>query len=450
MEKFLTIFFDATPLALWEQAEVHRTGVGRMATQTLQALLRRDDVQIVLLCPCGMEEYLFRFASGRDWMRNAEFALAVLRSEKSPAFSQRMKEMVKQYIRRALAPLPSRVQALVKLLAGVRPFAAYEQDNAILRQAVLSRMPRNGISAWFSCFQPIPACLSDINDLQKHVVLHDIIPLRLAGKHPSYFACRDLMRQHIEKADCIWANSHFTRQDFLDYFSDVQKDKVRVALHGGGDLFVPASVEEIASARVFCGLPSDVPYYVSLATLEPRKGLLDVIRAFNRLASVRNDVHLVLAGQRGWHYTRILRECSHNDRIIMPGFVPDAVISGLLSGCTGFVYMSEYEGFGLPVMEAMSCGAPVLAARTTSLIEVAGNAAILVQPGDIAALADVMAKLHEDPELGKELRSRGQSRARKFSWDTFVDVIVSAIASDSAYCRLNTCGKATSLSCEET
>lgn len=430
MEKRLTLFFDATPLARWEQAEMHRTGIGRMATQSLQALLRRDDVHVVLLCPCGMEAHLLRFAAGRGWMRNVELALFSRGPEQRPTFSQRMKESAMQCVQRMLAPLPSRLQGLVKLLIGVRPFAAYERPNALLRQTVLSRMPGHGVAAWFSCFQPIPACLGGIDALQKHVVLHDIIPMRLAEKHPSYFTCRDLMRQHIAKADCIWANSQFTRQDFLDYFPHVKKDRVRVALLGGGEHFTPANFTEMAAARTFCGLPADVPYYVSLATLEPRKGLLDVIRAFNTVAEVRSDAHLVLIGQKGWHYKHILREGAGNARIIMPGFAPDAVIAGLLSDCLGFVYMSEYEGFGLPVVEAMSCGAPVIAARATALLEVAGDAAILIRPGDVNALADAMGKLHENPELRKSLQCRGQDRARKFSWDIFVDGIVNAIVAD--------------------
>jgi glycosyltransferase involved in cell wall biosynthesis len=444
MEKRLTLFFDATPLALWEQSEFHRTGIGRMATQTLQALLWRDDVQVVLLCPLGdMEDCLLRFASACDWLHNAELVLLSRRQGQAPTFSQRIKEAVKQGIRKALAPLPSRLHGLVKHLAGFRSFAAYEQHNDNLREAVLSRMPRNGISAWFSCYQPVPACLKDIQALQKHVVLHDIIPLRLADKHPGYFTSRDLMRQHIEKADVIWANSQFTRQDFLDYFPNTPKDQVRVALHGGGEHFAPASAKEMAAARAFCGLPADAPYYMSLATLEPRKGLLNVIRAFSKAAGVRKDVHLVLVGQRGWHYRRILQACAGGKQILLPGFVPDAVISGLLSGCVGFVYMSEYEGFGLPVVEAMSCGAPVIAAQATALIEVTGDAAILLRPNDDVALADAMTKLYENPELREELRYRGKSRARMFSWNIFADVIVKAIVSDSAYCHLHACGKAT-------
>lgn len=422
----ITLFFDATPLALWEEADIHKTGIGRMATQTLHALLQRADVRVFLVCPCGKEDFVLRFLAKNAWASGAELAFSPP-EQNHASWTTSAVALLKNVARKFLAPMPSTMQAAVKRLAGVRPFAPYEKPDRALREAVISRMPTEGCAAWFSCFHPIPDCAFTINGLQCHVVIHDIIPLRLADKHPFSGPCRELMAQHLKKADVIWANSEFTRRDFLDYFPNAPEKIVQVALHGGGEHFQPVGQEETAASLAACGLPADCLYYLSLATLEPRKGLLDVIRAFNAIAPRDDRVHLILVGQKGWDYQRILRECSHNERIHIPGFLPDASVSGLLSGCLGFLYMSEYEGFGLPVVEAMSCGAPVIAAKATSLIEVGADAVLFVAPGDIRALVKAMARLHDSPALRDTLREKGLMRSRRFTWDNFAATIVTGM-----------------------
>lgn len=431
LSPMITLFFDATPLALWEEADIHKTGIGRMATRTLHALLQRADIRVFLVCPSGKEAFVLSFLEKNAWTSGAELAFSL--PEKDNVFwTTSMLALLKNAARKFLAPMPSTMQAAVKRLAGVRPFAPYEKTDRALREAVISRIPTEGCAVWFSCFHPIPDAIANIQGLQRHVVIHDIIPLRLADKHPFSGPCRDLMEQHLKKADVIWANSEFTRRDFLDYFPDAPEKKVQVALHGGGEHFQPVGQEETAASLAPCGLPAGCPYFLSLATLEPRKGLLDVIRAFNEIAQRDDRVHLILVGQKGWDYQRILRECSHNERIHMPGFLPDASVSGLLSGCLGFLYMSEYEGFGLPVVEAMSCGAPVIAAKATSLIEVGADAVLFVDPGDIRALAKAMARLHGSPALRNALREKGLMRAMRFTWDNFAATIVTGMETPSS------------------
>lgn len=424
----ILFFFDATPLALWEQASIHKVGIGRMATQTLRALLLRDDVHVELLCPCGMEEYVRRFLATNVWARKADF-ISIAHPEKEGCF-QRLKKMLKYLGRKAVAPLPSKIQGVIKRAARIQPFAAYERPNETLRREVTSRLSATGKAVWFSCFQPIPSCVAHIPGLRTHVVLHDIIPLRLTSKHPFRAPCLDLMRQHLQKADAIWANSQFTRRDFLDYFPAVPEDKVHVALHGGGDHFRPSSPEQTASSLAMYGLPEDVPYFVCLATLEPRKGLSAVISAFKRIAGEREDVHLVLIGQKGWNCGNIVREGATSARIHLTGFASDQTVAALLSGCRGFLYLSEYEGFGLPVVEAMSCGAPVIAAACTSLPEVGGDVALFVPPEDTDALVYNMLQLLDDSSLSADLRRRGLVRAREFTWEKFVGAILAGITAD--------------------
>lgn len=419
------IFFDATPLALWEQADIHKVGIGRMATQTLRALLLRDDVLVKLVCPCGMEEYVQRFQAKNAWARKAD-VIAIAEPPKRVDFLH-LKEWAKKLSRKLLAPLPSKLQGEIKRLVRVCPFASFARPDKRLREIVSSRLPAQGMAVWFSCFHPIPESIAHIPGLQTHVVLHDIIPLRLSSKHPFQAPCLDLMKQHLQKADVIWANSQFTRSDFLEYFPAEHKNNVYVALHGGGDHFRPSCPEQTFASLAMYGVPEQAPYFVCLATLEPRKGLSIVIKAFKRLTETRTDIHLILIGQNGWNCGKILREGAESGRIHLTGFASDQTVAALLTGCHGFLYMSEYEGFGLPILEAMSCGAPVIAAASTSLPEVAGNAALFVPPGDVDALSLSMLRLLDDSDLRADLRHRGLIWAPKFTWKRFVETILRSI-----------------------
>ncbi len=416
----VTVFFDATPLALWEQDTIHRAGIGRMATQTLNALQRRDDVRLRLLCPDGGEAYVRRYLDTHLRPLKDSSAFIPFGDTRRPQRIDRFKGIA----RRLLSHLPGEVQGKLKQLLGSRPFAAYSRPHARLRQAVLEHMPATRKRAvWFSCFPPIPLAVTDIPGLEKHVILHDIIPLRLPGKHPFRAPCLDLMRQHMEKADVIWANSDFTRRDFLDFFPDAPASRVRVALHGGGENLVVPQPKIASDVRAAYGL-TNCPYFVSLGTLEPRKGLERLLRAFARVVSRRPKVHLVLIGQTGWDYTSITRLGTAGQQVHMTGYIPDAEVAAMLNGCTGMVYMSEYEGFGLPVVEAMACGAPVITADNTALPEVAGDAAVLVADHDDEALTAAMLQILDDEEFADELRRRGKERARLFTWDAFVDTVL--------------------------
>ncbi|MDR2669378.1 MAG: glycosyltransferase family 4 protein, partial [Desulfovibrio sp.] len=318
-------------------------------------------------------------------------------------------------------------QGALRRVSGMYPFAAYDRDNPRLVAMVREHMRRPGSAVWFSPYQPVPRALAAVPMLRKHVVLHDIIPLRFPDEHPSASYYLEMLRAHQQRADCIWANSAFTRAEVLNYFPDMDADTVRVAHLGGGEQFTPAPAEDVAEARRQCGLPPDAAFLCCLATLEPRKGLTDAVRAFSALSASLPEMglHLVLIGQKGWRYTTILAAAQeHADRIRLPGFLQDETVRGLLSGCLCFLYPSRYEGFGLPVVEAMACGAPVITSNAASLPEVAGGAALQVPPGDVAALVEAMRSVCLDRGLRERLREAGPAQAKRFSWARCAETMV--------------------------
>ncbi len=163
-------------------------------------------------------------------------------------------------------------------------------------------------------------------------------------------------------------------------------------------------------------------YLLYVGTLQPRKNLVRVVEAFARLAGRPElaGVQLVLAGKKGWSYDALFARVSQlglDGRVTFPGYVPDADLPALLSGALAFVYPSLYEGFGIPVLEAGACGVPVITSNTSSLPEVAGDAAILVDPHDVDAIAEAMYRIITDEGLRAELAQRGLENVKRFSWE---------------------------------
>ncbi|HET90218.1 MAG TPA: glycosyltransferase family 1 protein [Chloroflexi bacterium] len=196
---------------------------------------------------------------------------------------------------------------------------------------------------------------------------------------------------------------------------NVPADRIDVVYHGVVPAFRPLPPDEV---RAFCersGLPARFVLFVG--TLEPRKNLVRLVEAFARVRC--EDVHLVLVGGRGWLYQDVLTRVSElelSDRVVFAGYVDDEVLPLWYNAATVLAYPSVYEGFGLPVLEALACGTPVLTSTLSSLPEAAGDAAMLVDPLDVDALAEGLQRLLTDAALRDDLRERGLIHASRFTW----------------------------------
>jgi glycosyltransferase involved in cell wall biosynthesis len=227
----------------------------------------------------------------------------------------------------------------------------------------------------------------------------------------------------LARASRVIVVSEQSRHDLLNTYR-VDPERVFVVPLGvDTDLFKPAPPQAIDSVRRRYGIEG--PYLVSLGALEPRKNLPATIRAF---ASLPEDVRpaLVLVGaaspwnREGWDLVRSALEelpIPVRKRVVLTGYVPEAEKVALLSGAEALVYPSLYEGFGLPVIEAMACGTPVLTSNTSALPETAGSAALLVDPDDVEAIADGLQRLLTDRSLRRALRDAGTARASAFTWE---------------------------------
>ncbi|NLD73887.1 MAG: glycosyltransferase family 4 protein [Chloroflexi bacterium] len=225
-------------------------------------------------------------------------------------------------------------------------------------------------------------------------------------------------RMSTRRARLVLASSESTRRDVLEILG-VPPNRVSVVPLGVDDTLQPvADPDVLAAFRRRRNLPERMILY--LGTLEPRKNLPTLLTAYAHLAGRAGFRHtLVVAGGRGWYYDEIdavAERLGLRDRVLFPGYVPDDELALWYSVADLFVYPSRYEGFGLPPLEAMACGTPVVTSDASSLPEVVGDAGLTVPAEDAAALAEAMERLLEDAELRAALRERGLARARAYSW----------------------------------
>lgn len=221
-------------------------------------------------------------------------------------------------------------------------------------------------------------------------------------------------RRSCRSARRVVTISESGRQD-VHHFFDVPLARIDVISPGVGERFRLVSANEATAFREKHGLPER--YILHVGTLQPRKNIPLLIEAFATLR--RDDVALVLVGGKGWFYEEIFERVSTlglGRQVLFPGYVSDVELPLWYNAAAALVFPSYYEGFGMPILEAMACGTPVIAAQTSAIPEVAGDAALLFDPQDMTALSECIAAVLDRPEQANAMRQRGFSQAQRFSW----------------------------------
>ncbi len=258
------------------------------------------------------------------------------------------------------------------------------------------------------------------------LTVHDLSFLRVPECFVEGF--REYLEQAVlravGRARFILADSFSTRRDLIELMA-VEPERVDVLYPGVEERFAPMhDPVTLSSVRARYSLPER--FVLGLGTLQPRKNFRGLVDAFAQMVAARGherafaDLHLVIAGGKGWMYDELLAQIEAGGlghRVHLLGFVPDADLPVLYNLGAVFAFPSWYEGFGVPLLEAMACGTPVVAADNSSLPEVIGDAGFMVRAGDTGALAHAMARLITDPDLRARLVAAGQGRARLFTWE---------------------------------
>jgi glycosyltransferase involved in cell wall biosynthesis len=262
------------------------------------------------------------------------------------------------------------------------------------------------------------------------LTVHDLI-FRLFPQHHkrlNYWYLNAAMPLYCRRASAIIAVSQSTKRDLIQFYG-LDPAKITVVHEAAAPHFRPASPAQVAQARAHYGLPES--YLLHVGTIEPRKNLSRLLEAVGRLRLAGEDVRLVVVGGKGWLYEgffRRLEELRLGQAVQLPGYVPDADLPAVYSGARLVVVPSLYEGFGLPVLEAMACGAPVVCSHASSLPEVGGGAVRYFDPDDVSAIADAILAVWRDAELRETLRRYGLARAAQFSWARAADETLAVYA----------------------
>lgn len=266
------------------------------------------------------------------------------------------------------------------------------------------------------------------------VTVHD-----LAFLDPSLHRLRSrlyltsLTKRALAKATRIICVSSYTRERLAERFP-ATVDRIRVVGEGVDERFQPQPEAAVQSFRVHHGL--DRPYILFVGVLEPRKNLERLVRAYEVAVRRSGAPHeLVLVGAPGWKEQGVLRMIEGSllrNRIRLLGYLPERFLPAAYSGADVFVYPSLQEGFGLPPLEAMACGVPVLTSDATSLPEVVGGAALCVDPFDVEAIASGLEVLLGDPALRAAMAEKGRRRAEEFRWSNVADQTLGVYAEAAA------------------
>lgn len=238
----------------------------------------------------------------------------------------------------------------------------------------------------------------------------------------SWMQLRLTVRHTAKKAARIVTVSEYSRQDIAATYN-IPVSKITVTHEAAAKHFVPVTcAKELQRVRQTYGIEGE--YLLSVGSIQPRKNLARLIAAYARFRTKKAESKLpklVLVGKQAWLYGETLRaieDYNLSESVILTGYVPDADLPALYSGAVCFIYPSYFEGFGLPPLEAMQCGTPVIVGNRTSLPEVVGAAALLVDPFDVDEICSAIEKLVDDSDFRSKLRVKGLEHCRTFSWHT--------------------------------
>lgn len=408
----MRLLYDVSVLGNAQRDRWQRTGVFRAVHELVRHLVAGRECEIQLCCavnPYVLEDCL-EFLAGDPILKDV------------PVMSNQL------------------------LIFGRMPWKTAETGRSLtaqlrgtLQRILADRIPElpasalRGADVFHSPAFHLPEELERYPSLKTFLTVHDLIPILfpdLCAKESTIYLERAL--SDLREDQGVFCVSKSTKSDLCERLPRLNPERVFVVPLAASENFHPVS--DGATRAAVCakyGLP-DTPYFLSLSTLEPRKNFQHTIRCFCQLlAEARiKDTNLVLVGEKGWKYDAIFESLKEyelsSERVIFTGYVADSDLAALYSGALAFLFPSLYEGFGLPVLEAMQCGTPVIASDNSSLPEVIGDAGIMVNASDAVALSQAMLEVYSNPSLCEDLSARALKQAGKFNWAKSAQMTVHA------------------------
>jgi glycosyltransferase involved in cell wall biosynthesis len=420
----IKIAYDISNLGVYFNRYDAMHGINRVVDEVLTQICKRDDLEITAVALDGTDLLndnikALLYLENRKPPLNCEFNYTFYAG---PGLTKAYKKVFLATESKALDRSPlhrPRALSLRYLRAVLYRMAHYHRVEFPKRV-----FDRNRFHV-FHCPHLSPPPKELTGDLPRVLTVYDLIPVvrpDFVNENQSR-VLRTFLNGIDVHRDWVICISDFTKKEFCET-TGMSPERVAVAPLAAADFFRRVTDHEvIAATRLRYQIPEG-DYLLCLAAPQPRKNLAHLIRSFFRLLDEQRlpDTYLVLAGSReqGWMYDEIFATAEssskYSSRLIFTDYVADEDLPALYSGAMAFVFPSLYEGFGLPALEAMACGTPVITSNTTSLPEVVGDAAFLINPTDPDELCDAMSTILSDQVLREELRQKGLMRAAQFSW----------------------------------
>lgn len=416
------IIFDATLFVNAYETKLFRTGLYRVSEQLLKQLQQLNDYDIWLYDTMGRERIMRQYV-----MPN--YPTCQLLSSESKAYiilTDKALQVADDCREKQMSAKNSFSRRWYQVWKNV--LRAY--GRMLRRLSSGKKIPvKNPNAHYLATYYPIPQWVHQ-QGIKATLIVHDLIPIA----HPEWFPT-DANKHTLEsivysvtKNDQVVCVSESTRNDLLTYRTDLLPEQVHVAHLAGADIFKPTPLTDALRQRI--GIVDE--YILSVCTLEPRKNLQSVVSAYEYMLQQSSAAipQLVLVGSIGWKSGELIKQIDdlnarYINQIIITGYIEDEELAQLYTGASMFVYPSLYEGFGLPPLEAMQCGCPVITSNVSSLPEVVGDAGITVAPTDIMALVDAM---HEVSINTEYYCQRSLERAKEFSWKKMAEQVMLSIA----------------------
>lgn len=251
-------------------------------------------------------------------------------------------------------------------------------------------------------------------------VIHDLnfehYPMDLPFWYRKYY--RHFFPKYAQKAQRIATVSEFSKQDIVSRYG-ISAEKIDVVYNGFSELFQPINDTEKEASQI--QFANGKPYFVFVGTLHPRKNIGRLIQAFEHYKTSGNyEQNLVIIGRRKWWTAEMenaYQNCSNKDSVIFQEAASQKAIAEAIGGAEALLYPSTFEGFGIPILEGMQSGVPVITSNLSSMPEIAADAALLCNPFEVKSIAEQLKKLQHEPNLRESLIEKGKKRAQDFSWD---------------------------------
>lgn len=411
----MKVLYEVSNLGLGHLDVKSRTGIFRTVENLLDEIVKRSDLETQFISNVSFDHSI----AATEYFQNErpKLNIKMLNTWTSPVGSLELyRKLIKgihQNTSRTLLNRSKRKLATIILMLLSLPIRRIKTCESF--------------DIYHSLFYALPK-RPDIHSKARILTIYDVIPILF----PQYFLknlVKDFKRivSSVDiQQDWVICISESTKTDFCKV-SGMSEARVFVTSLAAAQKFYP----EVDSTRVSTVTRKygifEGGYILGLSTLEPRKNVAHLIRCFFKLITQNQllNSYLVLVGAKGWLFDDIFRaahlDSKLQERVVFTGHIPDQDLSAIYSGAKFFVYPSLYEGFGLPPLEAMQCGVPVITSNTSSLPEVVGDAGITVDPMDEDALCEAMLRLLNDDNLCQEFSRKGLERSRQFSWEKCVD-----------------------------